>query len=120
MPSIGLLIYYSVNRTAEEVEQEIELFLQDVKIIEASSDSTIANITASVYNPTSVNATTDPYNLTIGYNSTDFGTTSLEPISISPGNNTIQWQSNITITNETHFKHFINIFPWMNLFDDDS
>lgn len=110
VPSIGFGIYYGVNKAGGNIIDSTSVSISSVQILSADDSGMNLSIQGIIDNPSSLSANMDDLNLSVNYNSVEIGTTQIQAMSLSAGNNSIDQQVFMTITDQSEFSIFLNDF----------
>ncbi len=110
IPGIGFGIYYGINYFAEGAIEGAEVSINSVEVQSADESSLTVNMSGEIKNPTSIDATIDPMNLSVGYDGKIFGTTQTTSISAQAGNSSFNQICEIIITDSDQFNLFLTSF----------
>ncbi len=110
IPGIGYGIYYGINLAADEAIEDAEISVNSVEVQSADESSLTVDISGEIENPSPVDATIDPMNLSIGYDGSEFGVTQTTTINAQAGNSTFNQICIVTITDYVQFGIFLTDF----------
>jgi len=110
IPGIGFGIYYGINYFAEGAIEDAEISVDSVEVQSADESSLTVNISGVIENPSPVDATIDPMNLTISYDGSEFGETQTTTINAQAGNSTFNQICVVNITDYIQFGIFLTDF----------
>jgi len=110
IPGIGYGIYYGINLAADEAIEDADISVDSIEVQSADESSLTVNISGTIENPSPVDATIDPMNLTISYDGSEFGETQTTTITAQAGNSTFNQICVVTITDPVQFGLFLTEF----------
>ena len=112
VPGIGFGIYYGINLFADDAIEDAEVSIDSVEVQSADESSLTLDINGEIENPTPVDATIDPMNLSISYDGSEFGITQTTTITAQAGNSTFNQICVVTITDYVQFGIFLNCLDY--------